>query len=76
MAQNKITMETDKTLLGYYMKGFDDELRGTSSVVPEGELLKAYSLGVLHAIVGDDVRNVDYLSEEEILKLIRNENEN
>lgn len=63
-------MESDKTLLEYYIKGFRDELNGTSSVAPEGELLKAYSLGVLHAIVGDDVRSVDYLTDEEILQLI------
>ena len=68
--------DEDETLLEYYQKGFRDELNGTSSTVQDGILLKAYSLGVLHAMVGDDVRSVDYLTNEEILKQIRDEIKN
>jgi hypothetical protein len=66
-------MISNEKLLEGYLLGFKDELRGTSSVVPDGIISKAYKLGALHAIVGDDVRSVDYLTNEEILKLIRNE---
>ena len=69
-------MESDDTLLEYYMKGFRDELNGTSSTVQDGILLKSYQLGVIHAMVGDDVRSVDYLTNEEILTMIKNENIN
>lgn len=60
----------DQQLIFWYMNGFNDELKGTSSVVPE-EYIKSYDLGVSQVIIGDDVRSVDYLSEEEILKLIK-----
>lgn len=66
---------TNKELLEMYMKGFSDELNGS---LLENEIggdlyLKAYKLGSQHAILGDDVRSFDYLTEEQILKLIKNE---
>ena len=62
-------------LLDYYIKGFQDELWGTTTTIPEDHLItKAYELGAAHAIIGDDVRSVDYLSNEEILKQIKNGN--
>lgn len=65
----------DATLLHYYMKGFNDELCGTSSAVPiDVEITRAYELGAEHALIGDDVRSVDYQSNEEILKQIKNGN--
>ena len=65
-------MITDKSLLEWYMKGFNDELGGTSSTVSDNEIEnRAYGLGALHAIVGDDVRSFDNLSDEETLKLIK-----
>ena len=58
-------------LLYYYFRGWKDELYGSSSVVPEDVLItKAYNMGANHAILGDEVKNVDYLSDEEILKMI------
>lgn len=33
---------------------------------------KAYQLGIDHFIIGDEVKNIDYLSNIEILKLIKN----
>ena len=54
---------------------FKDELNGTSTVESDNSLEnKAYKLGALHAEIGDDVRSVDYLSEEEILYIIKNNN--
>ena len=65
-------MISDKSLLEWYMKGFFDELHGTSSTMSYNEIEnRAYRLGALHIIVGDDVRSVDYLSDEETLKLIK-----
>jgi hypothetical protein len=63
---------SDKELLDWYMKGFHDELRGTTSS-PEGDQLRAYKIGALHAEMGDDNRSFDNLSDKEILKIIKNE---
>ena len=64
---------TDLTLLEWYKKGWEDELYGSSSVVPNNTLItKAYNIGSNHAVLGDDVRGFDNLSEEEILKIIKN----
>ncbi len=67
-------MTTDENLLKWYMKGFHDELYGSSTVESEFALeMKAYSLGAIHALVGDDVPICDELTNEEILKLIKHE---
>lgn len=63
----------DKELLEWYIQGFKDELLEEDRNVPK-EFDRAYRLGQSHAIIGDDCRSVDYLSNEEILKLIKNEN--
>lgn len=64
----------DKNLLHYYMLGFNDELNGTSTIMLDDELEnKAYNLGSLHALVGDDCKSIDSLTNEEILKTINNE---
>lgn len=63
---------TDKVILEWYNKGWSDELYGSSSVVPTDTLItKAYILGATHASVGDDNRSFDYLSDYEILNIIR-----
>lgn len=52
-------------LLKWYMKGFNDELRGTSTVESDNRIdMVAYHLGAQHAITGDD------LSNEEIIDMI------
>lgn len=66
-------MISDSDILKYYMKGFNDELNGTLSIVDDDIALHSYKLGALHAIIGDDVRYVDYLSAEQILDIIKNE---
>ena len=66
-------MTTDETLLKWYMRGFNDELKGVATNKPKSILeKKAYTLGATHAIIGDDVRSVDYLSQNEILSRIKN----
>lgn len=64
-------MLTDQEILKWYTKGWDDEMRGSTSVVPAGIAQIAYGAGALDAIVGDDVRSVDYQTEEEILENIK-----
>jgi hypothetical protein len=66
------TMNIKETeLLYYYFRGWKDELYGTTSTVPEDLLItKAYNMGANHAILGDEVKSADYLSDEEILKMI------
>jgi dihydrofolate reductase len=60
--------QTDKTILDWYVKGFKDELRGSSSVESEYEILnKAYKMGARDAIIGDDLSTYDNRSESEIL---------
>lgn len=57
----------EKLLLEVYYQGFRDELKGKEN----SEILhKAYSLGQVHALLGDDVRSLDYTTEEELLELI------
>ena len=63
----------ENNLLEWYMKGFHDELWGTSTIISEDQKENvAYNLGSSHAMIGDDVRSVDYLSNEEILLMIEN----
>lgn len=64
---------TDNKLLYLYRKGFDDELDGlfNESFVGSELEIRAYNVGSIHAILGDEVKSVDYLSEKEIIKLIR-----
>ena len=60
-------MITDKSLLEWYVKGFNDELNGTSSVESENRIEnRAYMIGALDAVCGDDVPAIDYKSDEEI----------
>lgn len=54
------------------MWGFEDELKGVSRIIPLGFLAsRAYEIGRSDALIGDDVRSIDYQSNEEILKRIK-----
>lgn len=67
-------MITDERLLLLYLKGFRDELRGkyTDYWALDDDLeIKAYNMGCDHAHIGDDVSSVDDLSDEVIVKMIR-----
>jgi len=62
----------NKELLEIYRLGFNDEL----DLKPEAVFIepikqKAYNLGRLDAIFGDNNPNIDYKSDEEILKQIK-----
>ena len=64
----------DENILKIYMEGFNDELW---SRVDQRKINcnldgRAYLLGASDALLGDDVRSIDYQSDEEILKRIRN----
>jgi hypothetical protein len=65
---------TDKMLLSAYMLGFDNELWGTKiDPLPFKHplLVKAFNLGAGDALIGDDVRSVDYQSDETLLNRIK-----
>lgn len=65
---------TDKNLLKIYKEGFTDELDNNfdSRRVNNNLDGKAYNLGSFHAMVGDESKSFDSLSDEQILKIIRN----
>jgi hypothetical protein len=70
--KTKIMEESDKELLDWYMKGFHDELCGTSTIESDDNLKNiAYKLGSQHAIIGDDISSIDLLSNKEILNIIK-----
>ena len=66
MIDNKILLET-------YMLGFSDELEGETREFEDSMLMRAYKLGRIDAFVGDDVRSIDYQSDEHLLKRIYQE---
>ena len=65
---------TDKKLLKIYIEGFIDELCNNFDNRKVNNNLdgKAYNLGSFHAKVGDESKSFDSLSDEQILKIIRN----
>lgn len=64
--------EMDKILLDIYMQGFKDELYGKQERNYKAHYeFRAYNLGRLDALVGDDCRSVDYQTEEQILEKIK-----
>ena len=65
-------MINDKILLETYMLGFSDELEGETREFEDSMLMRAYELGRIDAFVGDDVRSIDYQSDEHLLKRIKN----
>lgn len=70
--QKDLISQDSTLLLLVYRSGFNDELEGkTKKQFKKPILNRAYNLGCMDAIVGDDVRSVDYQSDEEILKTIR-----
>lgn len=68
----------DSSMLSTYKCGFEDELSGFtknhSMIFQNINFAKAYNLGRMDAIVGDDVRSVDYQSDDEKLERIRQSN--
>jgi hypothetical protein len=62
----------NQEILKWYNRGFEDELKGSTSVVPDGLALIAYRLGALDAWAGDDCSSVDLQTDEEIIEKIKN----
>lgn len=62
-------MVNDKLLLKYYMLSFNHELDNVQKEIKlfNVECKKAYELGRIDAIAGDDVSSVDLQTTEEIL---------
>ena len=70
-------MVSDESILEWYMKGFKDELRGTSTYESDNPIEnRAYMIGAMDAIAGDDMPSIDYKSDEETLDFIKNYNKN
>jgi hypothetical protein len=71
-------MVTDDELIDIYILGFNDELDPKKFIEKNyesyGDKLreKAYSLGRLDAILGDEIPSIDLQSNEEILNNIKN----
>lgn len=64
---------TDKELLMWYTRGWYDESKNKDDVYSiEGLPAKAYLLGRQYYWAGDDVSSADEMSDEELIKLIRN----
>lgn len=63
-------------LLRIYMEGFKHELDGEIVHTYNNDLMNsAYRLGREHAIMGDDIRSVDYLTGDEIIDRILYKND-
>jgi len=70
-------MNTDSGLIEWYMRGFGDELKGTTSTVSDSFMEnQAYKLGATHALLGDDVSSFDKKTDDEILMEIKDPYEN
>lgn len=63
----------DKNLLRVYMEGFNDELDKVFKEDFQGSELevRAYNLGALAALFGDDLKTMDYLTDEQLIRDIR-----
>jgi len=63
---------SDEELLGYFMQGFEDELYGLDEKTYDTPLKqRAYNLGRLDAIAGDDMPSLDYKCNQDIINQIR-----
>jgi hypothetical protein len=64
----------NKQLLEIYMVGFNDELNGGEKITwsPNPLYQRAYDLGRMDAIVGDDVSSLDQQTDKMILNRILN----
>lgn len=66
---------TDRELLKVYMQGFKDELYGREDIkfyiTDSPYKSPAYKLGRLHGLASDEQTSLDYLSGEQIIKMIK-----
>ncbi len=61
----------DAELLVWYMHGWHDELDGKTRYVGGSPIDKAYQLGRDHAYVGDEISSTELLTNEQILREIK-----
>ena len=63
----------DNEIMKWYMKGWQDELNGSSSTLPNDrpDIDLCYSVGASDCIIGDDIPSNDYRTSEEIIKGIK-----
>lgn len=74
---NKIKLITpsDDELLKYYRMGWNQRADNKKRKKFNNELIQnAYDVGWLDFILGDDIRELDYQTDEERLKNIKNKN--
>lgn len=65
-------MISDKEILEWYWKGWNDRLDGMRIMIPKEIILqRAHLHGWMDAILGDDCKSIDLQSDEEILKYIK-----
>ena len=66
-------MTTDKRILEVYMFGWYDEIYSAKHKRTQSEpiLIKAYKLGRLDALVGDECEAIDNNTNDEILEQIK-----
>lgn len=63
---------SDEELLGYFMQGFEDELYSLDEKSYDTPIKqRAYNLGRLDAVAGDDMPSIDYKSNQDIINQIR-----
>lgn len=66
--------EEDKEILTWYFYGFNDELKSSTNRISNIEINNtAYKVGSMHASLGDDMPTIDYMTDYETLKIIKNE---
>lgn len=64
----------DKEILTWYFYGFNDSLKGSLNRKSDIEINNtAYKVGSMHARLGDDMPRIDYMTDDETLKIIKNE---
>lgn len=64
--------EEDNKLLKIYMKGWNDELDGVFNQQQKTKLfIRAYSVGGIDAIAGDECESIDLQTNNEIIANIR-----
>jgi hypothetical protein len=66
--------QEDREILTWYFYGFNDELKSSTNRISNIEINNiAYKVGFMHARLGDDMPTIDYMTDEETLKIIKNE---
>jgi hypothetical protein len=69
--------QEDREILIWYFYGFNDELNNKSRLMDCTSIQhKAYIIGKRHAFIGDDMPSIDYMTDAETLKIIKDEYQN